>query len=243
MDSEIKLKDLNLNENLLLDKLALIDFAFQEVITNPQSFADLGGVWNVEGGYTFYPLEKYDIKSAFLVDLAFTDGVKEKSNKYNNLTLINGNFGDKKVINQLGNVDAIFLFDVLLHQVNPNWDDILTLYSSVSDCLVIYNQQFINSENTVRLLDLGYDEYVENTHYTKDNPTLNTVFANMYDMHPTKQRIWKDITDIWQWGITDNDLCDKMETLGYTLKYYKNCGRMNYQTKNWEDHAFIFQRQ
>lgn len=241
---ELKLKDLNLkNDVLLLDKLDLIDFAFQEVISNPQSFSDLGGVWNVEGGYTFYTLEKYPMKSGFLVDLFFTDEVKKRADSYDNLTMINGNFGDNKVLEQLNSVDAIFLFDVLLHQVNPNWDDILELYSSVTDCFVIYNQQFLSSENTVRLLDLGYDEYFENTPHNKDELTVNAVFDNMYEVHPTQERIWKDIPNVWQWGITDSDLVHKMDDLGYSLEYYKNIGKRDYQTENWEDHAFIFQKE
>ena len=44
---------------LLQDKLDLIDFAFSRF--GLHSFADLGGVWRVEGGYTFYTLDKYDV--------------------------------------------------------------------------------------------------------------------------------------------------------------------------------------
>ena len=51
---------------LAKDKLDLIDFAFSRF--NLHSFADLGGVWRVEGGYTFYALDKYDVSVAALVD-------------------------------------------------------------------------------------------------------------------------------------------------------------------------------
>jgi hypothetical protein len=44
--------------------------------------------------------------------------------------LIEGNFGSPAVAQQLQNVDAILLFDVLLHQVSPDWDEILDLYAT-----------------------------------------------------------------------------------------------------------------
>ncbi|MGK0260447.1 MAG: hypothetical protein ACI96M_003895 [Candidatus Azotimanducaceae bacterium] len=60
-------------------------------------------------------------------------------------------------------VDCIFLFDVLLHQVNPNWDTVLRRCAEKTDCFVIYNQQWIGSPITTRLLELGHDEYFAST--------------------------------------------------------------------------------
>ncbi|MEI6502812.1 MAG: hypothetical protein WCP21_17520, partial [Armatimonadota bacterium] len=51
---------------LLQDKIDLIDLAFSRF--DLHSFADLGGVWGVEGGYTFHALEKHDVSAAALVD-------------------------------------------------------------------------------------------------------------------------------------------------------------------------------
>jgi len=220
-------------------KLDLIDYAFQEVIPNAQSFADLGGVWGVNGGYTFYILDQYSMKNAFLVDTDFTDQVTNNSRKHKNLTLIKSNFGEKTILKQIGKIDVIFLFDVLLHQVKPDWDEILAMYSTICNCFVIYNQQFINSKTTVRLLDLGYDEYFKNVPHDKEHPLYKSLFEKMYEIHPEHQRIWKDIHNVWQWGITDNDLCAKMKDLEFTLKYYKNIGQFG-SLKNFQDHAFIF---
>src|SRR5262249_33584623 len=53
------------NRNRLLpEKLELIDSAFSTL--NIHSFADLGGVWGVEGGYTFHALDKHDVSRAIL---------------------------------------------------------------------------------------------------------------------------------------------------------------------------------
>lgn len=248
--SSINQKNKKKYKDLVQGKLDIIDYAFQRISPRPQSFADLGGVWGVNGAYTFYTLEKHTVKSAFLVDTDFTDQVIKDSDRNENLTLIKSNFGDKSVLEQLGRIDVIFLFDVLLHQVKPDWDEILEIYSSICNCFVIYNQQFINSEKTVRLLDLGFEEYFENTPHDKDHPTYKSLFENMDKIHPQHKRIWRDIHNVWQWGIIDADLCEKMEELGFTLKYYKNDG--NFRTlkngkfgnlKNFQNHAFIFQKE
>ena len=100
---------------LLKEKLDLIDFAFNKF--GFSSFADLGGVWRVEGGYTFDTIEKHKVAKAFLVDTHPTQTVINTAKNFPQLNLIRGNFGDEKTVREVGEVDAIFLFDVLLHQV------------------------------------------------------------------------------------------------------------------------------
>src|SRR3712207_8336532 len=46
---------------------------------------------------------------------------------------------------QVQGVDAVFFFDVLLHQVRPHWDEVLNLYSAAK-VVVIYNQQWTGSK-------------------------------------------------------------------------------------------------
>src|SRR2546425_1146625 len=91
---------------LLQDKLDLIDFAFSRF--NLRSFADLGGVWGVEGGYTFYALEKYIVAAAALVDTHPTDTIKNRAWNFPQLRVITGNFGDERIAREVGDVDAIF---------------------------------------------------------------------------------------------------------------------------------------
>ena len=145
---------------LLQDKLDLIDVAFRD--KGARSFADLGGVWGVEGGYTFYTLDKYPVTSAVLVDTHPTKIVIDRADKYRQLRLISGNFGEEAVAQGVGDVDAVLLFDVLLHQVAPNWDRVLETYADHTPCFLIYNQQWTGSPHTVRLLELGEDEYFAN---------------------------------------------------------------------------------
>ncbi len=111
----------------LLDpiKTELIDFACRSF--EVKSFADLGGVWRVDGGYTFYALQRYRIERAFLVDTDFADRVVERKASYPTLQLIEGNFGEEEVARRIGTVDVLLFFDTLLHQVNPDWDQVLEM--------------------------------------------------------------------------------------------------------------------
>ena len=63
----------------------------------------------------------------------------------------------------------------------------------------------------------------------------------MYEIHPRHNRIWRDIHNVWQWGITNHDLLAKMESLGFTLKYHKNNGQFG-NLSNFQNHGFVFKK-
>jgi hypothetical protein len=222
------------------DKKDLIDYVFTRCTPAPRSCADLGGVWGVNGSYTFYALETYKPDRAVLVDTDFTEIALERARQFPQFQAVTGNFGDPAVAGQVGDVDAVFLFDVLLHQVKPDWDEVLRLYAGRVKYLVILNQQW-TKEKTVRLLDLGRDEYFHNVPHRPDEPLYRTLFEQMYQINPHHQRIWRDIHNVWQWGITDHDMFETAEKLGFSLQYYKNCGRFG-NLENFEDHAFVFRK-
>lgn len=186
---------------LVRGKINLIDRAFTSC--RIESFADLGAVWGVEGAYTFRALDKYPVKEAVLVDGRITPTVAARANSYPQLRVIEGNFGDQEIADKVGNVDALFLFDVLLHQVSPDWDTILDMYAKNVRCLLIYNQQWIGSTTTVRLLDLGEKHYFRNVPHSKLNKAYRDLFQKLDKKHPDHDKPWRDIPDIWQWGITD----------------------------------------
>jgi hypothetical protein len=220
-------------------KKTLLDKAFGHIATGARSFADLGGVWRVDAAYTFYVLDHFPIEKAYLVDTDFTAAVKKRTIRYPRLTMIHGNFGKPEVVQQMGRVDAVLFFDVLLHQVKPNWDDILRMYAEVTDCLVIYNQQFIESEKTVRLIDLGVDEYFRHVRFDRGNPLYRDFLSKMDEIHPEHQKPWRDIHNVWQWGITDRDLIATAQDLGFRLEYRVNHGQFS-NFKTFENHAFVF---
>lgn len=109
-------------------KINLIDIVFNNVVSNAKSFSDLGGVWGIDGAYTFYILKKYHIEHSFLVDTDFTQKTERKGRRFGSLKMIKGNFGSMEAAKNIGHVDVVLLFDVLLHQVNPDWDKILEIY-------------------------------------------------------------------------------------------------------------------
>lgn len=216
-------------------KMELIDRAFDKY--GVRSFADLGGVWRVEGGYSFYAASEHKAEHSYLVDTHPTERVRELSKKWP-VEIVQGSFGDPSVAEKVKGVDAVFLFDVLLHQVAPDWDDILRLYSS-TPVLVIYNQQW-TGPNTVRLLDLGEEEYYRNTPYNQDERRRSGLFRRLDTPHPDHGgRLWRDVHHIWQWGITDLDLIRAATALGYKLEYFENYGRFQ-KLPQFENHGMIF---
>jgi hypothetical protein len=220
-------------------KLGLIDYAFTSL--QVRSFADLGGVWGVDGGYTFYALDRYNLSKAVLVDNYHTDETREQSKNHPQLRFLQGYFGDKQIAHDVGQVDAIFMFDILLHQVAPDWDQILEMYASQTQCLVIFNQQWVGSDSTVRLLDLGEEEYFRSVPYNKTQEPYNNLFQKLNQKHPDHERVWKDAFNIWQWGITDADLQSKVKSLGFHLQFFKNCGPTK-NVENFENLAYVFSK-
>lgn len=190
----------------------------------------------------FAPWIKYPVKEAVLVDGRITPTVAARANSYPQLRVIEGNFEDQEIADKVGNVDALFLFDVLLHQVSPDWDTILDMYAKNVRCLLIYNQQWIGSTTTVRLLDLGEKHYFRNVPHSKLNKAYRDLFQKLDKKHPDHDKPWRDIPDIWQWGITDADLESKASELGFKLLYKEDCRGFGW-LPNIQNRAFLFARQ
>jgi len=204
-----------------------------------RSFADLGGVWAVDGGYTFSALERFDIERAYLVDEDHTEAVRERAKGFHQLELVAANFGAQATADRLGGVDAVILFDVLLHQVAPDWDQILELYAPRTRSFVIVNPQWAGDGDAVRLLDLGREEYLRSV------PRLEVhseVFAKLDEDNPRRGRPWRDVHDIWQWGISDPALTATLERLGFALVYFEDLGRWQ-GLERFRNRGFVFAKE
>ncbi len=202
------------------------------------SFADLGGVWAVDAGYTFYVLEQYGPLRAVLVDEQPTSTVLARANEWPSLTLLQSNFGDRATLTALGRTDAVLLFDVLLHQVSPDWDEILRMYSNITDCFIVVNPQYIAEPHTTRLLELGRDRYLATV---PAQPGYEDLFDRLDEFLPDRARHYRDIHNVWQWGIVDTDLRNVMHHLGFDLVYFENAGQWR-DRPAFENHAFVFMR-
>jgi len=220
------------------DKLGLIDAAFKEFCPQACSFADLGGVWKVNAAYSVYTIKKHPIDRAFLVDTDIPPALAAKLKQFSNLEMIRGDFTSPSIIETAGKVDIIYLFDVLLHQANPDWDQILERYSRNCSCFVIYNQQLVRGEETIRLTDLPFDEYISLvSEHGKE--ISRYVYDHKEEIHPKFNKPWKDIHNITQWGITDRGIRNTMTRLGFKEVFYRNYG-MFINLPAFENHAFIF---
>lgn len=215
-------------------KTRALDFALGRL--GARSFADLGAVWAVDGGYSFHALRQHPIERAVLVDEDITPAVRREAARHPQLSLVTGNFGDPAMPARVGEVDAVILFDVLLHQVSPDWDEILAMYAQRASCLVVSNPQLTGAVETVRLIELGqerYEQLVPPGTYPAD------LFERLDEPVPGRGRSWRDVHEVWQWGITDDALVDVVGRLGFEQVHSENMGRWR-GLEHFEDHAFVF---
>src|SRR5262245_42827018 len=177
-----------------------------------RSFADLGGAWcPVEGGYTFYTLERYQVPTSYLVDTYVSDGLLEEVGKYPGLIYLQREIGAPEVAEQIGEVDVVFLFDVLLTQAKPTWEEVLQMYAGRTKCFLISNVQFNDFPHAVRLLDLGKEEYFRCVPYTEEEEGVRGLFEKLDEVHPLYGSKYRDCPQFWHWALTDGALICKMK--------------------------------
>ena len=222
------------------DKLRLIDHAFRFAVPQATTFADLGGVWKVNGGYSRYAVKQKNIRQGTLVDTDFPPSVSEALTPVPRLRLISGDFTSPEVTERIGEVDVLFFFDVLLHQANPSWETVLAQYGPRTSCMIIFNQQYVAGTATIRLTSLPIEEYIAIAPKGRDE-VYRHIYAHADEMHPTYGKPWRDIHNIFQWGITDADLRAHMKRLGFREVLYRNYGRFS-NLPAFENHGFIFVR-
>ena len=236
----LEVKTIKHEEKMVPCKKEVLDYVFLN--NEIKSVAELGCVWGVEGVYGRYVASKYGNILVKMVDSHWTKEAKELCSEFSNIITISDNFGNADTPSKIGRVDAIIFFDVLLHQVAPDWDRMLQMYAPFTDFFIIVQPQYNGSPITVRLLDLGYEEYFANVPHEKEHPTYKNLFDKMFEINTEHgNRIWRDIHNVWQWGITDSDLVYKMDCLGFKLVYQKNGGIWG-NLKNWENNSFVFKR-
>jgi hypothetical protein len=227
---------------LIQEKLDLIDYAFETY--GIRSFAELGCAWGVDGGYGFHALERHEVAHAAQVDNLITDTMKARAEAHPQLRLVRRNFGEPDVPDLVGDVDAVILYDVLLHQVRPDWSEVIRMYAPRTKHFVIYNQQWVKDPDTVRLMDLGKEEYFRSVPAGSEGfQSYLDLFANLDQPIPggPPGRVRRDNIAVWQWGITGSDLLKVLERLGFRLQHFRNHGSA-FGIASFENHAFVFSR-
>jgi len=218
-------------------KLRVIDFCAREL--GARSFADLGGIWAVDGGYARYAADVHKADRVVVVDEDFTPAYLEAERDLANLEHVEGNFGDAGLA---GSVDVALFFDVLLHQVAPDWDELLGSYAPNVKAFGIVQPQW-NGPKAIRLLELGEADYL--AAIPAREPGHGSIYDGLFDRldetNEQRGRPWRDVHDIWQWGITDAALVERMQELGFELRHSENTGPWR-GLERFHEGAFVFER-
>jgi hypothetical protein len=175
----------------------------------------------VNGRYTFYALEQGQLERAVIVDGTITQLTRERAAAWSQLELIEGALGDDDTVKRVGQVDAAIMFDILLHQVSPDWDEFLKRYSHI-DTLIINNQNWLGPQ-TVRFPEFDVDEYVSRVLHSSE-PRVREWYQKHHEFNDEQGKPWRDIHNFWQWGITEKDLIRVLWDLGYRVDYLFNKG-------------------
>ncbi len=202
------------------NKAAVVEFGI--LCSEARSFADLGACWGVHGGYTSFALELGGIERAVLVDGRVTELTRERTADWDQLEIYEAPLGAQTTVDKVGKVDAAIMFDILLHQVDPHWDEFLERYAANVDTLIIHNQCW-RGEETVRFADMDVEEYI-----ARVEPNATTRVREWYARHDEwsdeQNRPLRDVHNYWQWGITVKDLVGTLWDLGYRIEGLENSG-------------------
>ena len=204
-----------------------------------KSLLDVGACWGVHGGYTFHALRN-GVEKAVIIDGIITDITKERAAAFPNLELRQMSLGDKDRIAELPHSDAVIIFDVLLHQVKPDWDEFLRLYAAKTDTLIIYNQDFIG-DKPIRFVDMG-EAWFQQYGFTRRREDISAWFAKHDEFCPEQNKKYRDIHNFWQWGIPSMEIIKTALAVGFRLDYFCNHGQQEFNIPIIDCHSFLFRR-
>ncbi|MQA73285.1 MAG: hypothetical protein GEU88_02850 [Solirubrobacterales bacterium] len=222
-------------------KLGAVDYAVEEL--GIESFASLE-FGQAYGQYAFHAIDKPTVRRGALVDVrpsrprSHLLSALEQAAERPGMRVLDTSFSDPRAVDEIGQVDAILLFDVLVRMVDPDWDRVLRLYAPATASFVIANPQWQRGDATVRLIDLGRDSYLEAVPPWDAHREL---FDRLHDWHEAQQRQFRDTLNVWQWGITDADLQARMGDLGFALAREWRLGPHR-EAAGFANKAFVFSR-
>ena len=230
-----------LDNPLLPHKTELISIAYE--ISPFRSFADLGGCWGVNGGYSFHArhIAGDAFTKGYVLDQTITPLTKKRLKGVDNLFPYEGLLGSQGAVEAVGEVDALIIFDVLLHQVNPDWDEFLRKWLNSANTAIIYNQNWIKTMDTVRFVDFGFEWYLQNVYFNDDEKKLRGWFDEHHQLNFEQGKPQRDIHNWWQFGIALTDLVRVARESGFSLRYLNSWN--SYDNFPWiVDQGMIFTR-
>jgi hypothetical protein len=206
-----------------------------------RSILDIGACWGVHGGCTFHARESGRVERAVIADGDVTTLTRARAAADPRIRLAEGSIGDAGFIDALPPSDAAIIFDVLLHQVAPDWSEFLARYARKVNHFIIWNQDWIGFGQTVRFVERGLDWYLENVGDT-NRARITEWFARHDEISPQFGRPWRDVHFFWQWGIVSTDLIARMRELGFVLDHFDNGGVWSERYPNIQQNAYLFSR-
>lgn len=186
-----------------------------------RTVADIGGVWKVEGGYARHAFSLEGVERVQLVDLHMSDDVRAFAAENEGFDLVEADMGSPDTPDLIGDVDLVLLYDVLLHQANPDWDEILTRYSARAGHVAVAGPRWGLGTDVVRLPDLGRERYRAIVPASPDDDLLFDRPDEWIDRYQRKRR---DAHAHWQWGIPTAAISAKMTELGFATVGYEHHG-------------------
>ncbi len=222
-------------------KLKAIDHAVEEL--GIRSFVSLE-VGRACGQYALYTIDKPGVRRGALVNVGvgragdYLLSAIEQAAERPGMDVLNGDFSDPRTVDEIGEVDAIMLFDVLIRMVDPDWDQVLELYAPATSCFVIANPQWERGDATIRLIELGREKYLE---VVPPWPAHQELFDQLDAWDAAAERRDGDGVQVWQWGITDSDLMAKMGELGFSLAHEQGLNRPP-DSEGFINKVFVFSR-
>ncbi len=222
--------------------LDAIDFAVDEL--GMSSFASLDNGSRAFGEQAFYAMDKPTVREGALADVRPTRArdqllnAIELAHERPGLRVVDGDGLGPAAAAEIGEVDGVFLLNVLLHAVAPDWDQVLELYAPATSCFVIGQPQWEGSPETVRLHELGRERYLE---VMPPAIASSGLIDRLDDLYPGQMRPMRDARTAWQWGITDADMMDKLGALGFDLVRRQDFGPFQ-GTTAFSNRTFVFRR-
>lgn len=220
-----------LDRSIIPHKGKLIEIA--HALRPIKSFADLGGCWGVNGGYAFHAAEiaGYGLDRGYVVDQHITPMTRQRAEALPKINLVKAMLGSAEAREAVGKVDALIMYDILLHQVSPDWDQFITSWLPHTEMLIIYNQNWLKSDKTIRFIENGLDWFKDNVVYV-DEKSLENWFVEHDKFDENQKKLRRDVHNFWQWGITPNDMINLMVKNGFDLLFMKRFGTFS-ASKPW----------
>ena len=228
------------------EKLELLDTAYE--LTDFRSFADLGACWGVDGAYAFHAaaLCGNELDRAVIVDGNLTPLTRERAREHPRIDLVEALLGSRQALDAVGEVDALIMYDILLHQVKPDWNRFLLNWLPQTNVLIVFNQNWLKTPQTVRFVDRGVDWYYRNVYVWEDDWNTRERLESWFDRHQERDedgRLERDNHWYWQFGIRPLELIDLLARNGFELVYMKRHRHAFGRSRPWiVNDGLIFQR-